>query len=262
MKRLLIVFAAAIILAAAGAGAVEAKPDKAFKLPQGAMQLADGGYYLGKKTDPTTGKTVEGIAYLHPKKEAAKISARPGGGTACYAYIASGAKWKVAEPWVLDGANTQGLAGSYLLSSTAANLAKWENAAGANIFGNGSLASGLSLDEVQPDGQNEVLFGSIDSPGTIAVTMVWGYFSGPAKFREIVEWDQVFDQEDYDWSATGEASKMDFENISTHELGHAAGMGHPSASCTEETMYAYADFGEIKKRSLNSGDIAGISALY
>jgi len=55
---------------------------------------------------------------------------------------------------------------------------------------------------------------------------------------------------------------MDFENIATHELGHAAGMGHPSDSCTEETMYRFADFGEIKKQTLEAGDIAGIKALY
>ncbi len=262
MKRLLTVFAAAVVLAAAFAGAAEARPNKEFKLPGGALQLADGSYYLGKKTDPTTGKTVEGIAYLHPKKQAAKLTARPGGGTACYAFIANGLKWKTVEPWVLDGSNAQGLTGDYLLSNTAASITKWENAAGANIFGSGNLASNLSADEVQPDGQNEVLFGSIDSDGTIAVTIVWGYYSGPAKFREIIEWDQVFDDQDFAWSATGETTKMDFENVSTHELGHAAGMGHPSAGCTEETMYAYATEGETKKRTLNPGDTAGISALY
>lgn len=262
MKRLLTVFAAAVVLAAVFAGAAEAKPNKEFKLPEGALKLGDGSYYLGKKTDPVSGKTVEGIAYLHPKKQAAKATARPGGGTACYAFIASGLKWKTVEPWVLDGANSHGLTGSFLLSSTAASITKWESAGGANIFGNGSLASGLSADEVQPDGQNEVLFGSIDGEGTIAVTITWGYYNGPAKFREIVEWDQVFDDEDFAWSATGEAAKMDYENISTHELGHAAGMGHPSAGCTEETMYAYATEGETKKRTLNPGDAAGINALY
>lgn len=264
MKRILTVFAAAIILAAVSAGtAAEAKPNKEFKLPKGAVKLADGSYYLGKKTDPTTGKEVDGIAFLHPKKQTARQQpGKPGGGTACYAFIANGLKWKTVEPWVLDGTNSQGLSESFLLSNTASNIAKWESASSTNIFGNGSPASGLSADEVQPDGQNEVLFGSIDSDGTIAVTIVWGYYSGPAKFREIVEWDQVYDQEDFDWSSAGEAAKMDFENISTHEIGHAAGMGHPSAGCTEETMHAYATEGETKKRSLNSGDIAGINALY
>jgi hypothetical protein len=40
------------------------------------------------------------------------------------------------------------------------------------------------------------------------------------------------------------------------------GLGHPSGSCTEETMYAYASLGEVKKRDLNSGDVSGINGLY
>ena len=55
---------------------------------------------------------------------------------------------------------------------------------------------------------------------------------------------------------------MDFENIAQHELGHAFGLGHPSDTCTEETMYRFASNGETKKRDLYDGDIAGIKALY
>ena len=51
-------------------------------------------------------------------------------------------------------------------------------------------------------------------------------------------------------------------NIKTHEAGHAAGLGHPDNTCTEETMYAFASIGETKKRTVNSGDIAGIKDLY
>ena len=39
-------------------------------------------------------------------------------------------------------------------------------------------------------------------------------------------------------------------------------MGHSGSTYTEETMYAYAANGETKKRSLNTGDIAGIDGLY
>lgn len=107
------------------------------------------------------------------------------------------------------------------------------------------------------------MFGNIDSSGAIAVTIVWGYFSGPPRFRELIEWDVVFDNVDYTFGdATLDSSVMDFLNIATHEFGHAAGMGHPESTCTEETMYAYSDFGETKKRDLNAGDIAGVVALY
>ena len=39
-------------------------------------------------------------------------------------------------------------------------------------------------------------------------------------------------------------------------------MGHPDSTCTEETMYAFANFGETKKRTLEAGDIAGVAKLY
>ena len=267
MKRLLTILAAATVLVAGGTSTVVAKQDKepAFKLPASAKLLPDGSYSLGKKMDPTTGKEVEGIVHVDYKKQDAKPSsnsAQARGGAACYSFIAAGLKWKTNEPWLLDPANARGLDGNFLLSHTAANLAKWETAATVNIFGNGTLATGLAADEVSPDNKNEVVFGAIAEPGVVAVTITWGYYNAPTKFREIVEWDQVFDDQDYDWSAAGEAAKMDYDNVSTHELGHAAGMGHPANSCTEETMYAYVGYGETKKRDLNPGDAAGINALY
>ena len=58
-----------------------------------------------------------------------------------------------------------------------------------------------------------------------------------------MEWDQVYDQKDFDWSLDGEPGKMDFENIVTHELGHAFGLDDLYTECTEETMYGYASEG-------------------
>jgi len=121
----------------------------------------------------------------------------------------------------------------------------------------------LFADETAPDGKNEVLFADIDSPDAIAVTIIWGIFSGPTYKRKIVEWDQVYDDVDFNWSSSGEAGKMDFENIATHELGHSMGMGDLYKSyCSEQTMYVYADYGETKKQTLEAGDITGINILY
>ena len=72
----------------------------------------------------------------------------------------------------------------------------------------------------------------------------------------------MYDDADFDWGIA-EAGKMDFENIATHELGHAVGLGDLYTSeCSEQTMYGYAGYGEIKKRDLEAGDIAGITKLY
>ena len=105
------------------------------------------------------------------------------------------------------------------------------------------------------------MFENLGASNTIAYTIVWGIFRGPPSGRELVEWDAVFNT-DYPWSLAGEAGKMDYQNIATHEFGHSLGLGHPDDTCTEETMYAFAGFGETKKRTLEAGDAAGVNKLY
>ncbi len=144
------------------------------------------------------------------------------------------------------------------------NIAKWETAAGnINILGEGSFTSvPLVVDDTSPDNVNEVYFAPITDANTIAVTTVWGIFGGPPSGRDLIEWDQVYNT-NFAWSSTGEASKMDFENIATHELGHSVGLADLyTSACAEETMYGYATEGEIKKHDLNTGDIKGVSTLY
>ncbi len=64
-------------------------------------------------------------------------------------------------------------------------------------------------------------------------------------------------------SELGDTSVMDLQNIATHELGHGAGLADLyDDQASEQTMYGYASYGETKKRTLNTGDIAGIQALY
>ncbi len=65
------------------------------------------------------------------------------------------------------------------------------------------------------------------------------------------------------WSPTGEAGKFDVESVTAHELGHALGLNHPSGTaCSEQTMWASAASGELKKRTLENGDKAGLAQLY
>ncbi len=245
----------------------QGKPVHSFSLPTNAKKVTDNVYDLGEKTDPASGNLVHGYALITPRSNNQKPSGTGGkpSGTQCFSYLASGLKWKTNEPWVIDAANNQGIDEAAVFNRLVGDLQTWENASSYNIFGNGSQGVGLSVEQSgQPDGNNEIMFGSIAEPDVIAVTITWGYYSGPPKTREIVEWDQIYDQADFGWSLTGEAGKMDFDNIATHEVGHAAGMGHTSldASCEPETMYPYAGFGETNKRDLGPGDIAGISGLY
>ena len=140
----------------------------------------------------------------------------------------------------------------------------WDNQVAFDLFGTKDSAGLVDgADTAAPDGKNEIYFGSIAENGVIAVTTVWGVFSGPIFQRQIVEYDLVFDDSDFAWGdATLNSSLMDLQNIATHEIGHAAGMGHPGDGCTEETMYRFASVGETKKRDLNAGDIDGIRKLY
>lgn len=228
---------------------------------------------LGSAIDPGTGKLVEGYAIIHYKDKVAKPTGKPGGGaTQCYGFLAKGAKWKTVEPWVTNSSNTRGLDTASVLSVLSTGVLRWEDAAdgtvgnnvGMNILGDGSSTSNtLVADTVSPDNQNEVYFANVSTQNAIAVTIVWGIFGGPTFQRELVEWDQVYDDVDYDWSLAGAAGKMDLDNIATHELGHSVGMADIYDSvCSEVTMYGYAGFSETKKTTLEAPDILGVSTLY
>lgn len=192
--------------------------------------------------------------------------------SSCYGFMAKDAKWKSIEPWVVNGENNSGIDPNYIFTNLSQDIAQWEDATDGqlndghsqNIFGEGILTvNPLLADTTAPDGQNEVYFGSIEDNGAIAITIVWGVFGGAPKNRVLVEWDQVYDEVDFAWSANGEPDKMDFWNIAIHELGHSFGLSDLyTAECSQETMYGYASEGEINKQDLNTGDIAGISNLY
>jgi hypothetical protein len=260
-KNKLILGAATVGLFAATAPSVLAQA-KGYSLPPNAQEIEPGVYYIGRVKD-RTGRNIDGIAFLHPKKADARpgAAAGPTKQSQCYTFLASGARWKNPEPFVV----AQNVAdhGQAFLDAIAASLNNWEAAAGKNIFGASAVGpvDFASMGNAV-NGANEVSFGPIAQPGVIAVTFVWGIFGGPPQGRELTEWDMILDDGDFTWSSSGETDKMDFWNIFAHESGHAAGLGHPSNTCTEETMYAYAGLGETKKQSLNSGDIAGISSLY
>jgi hypothetical protein len=70
-------------------------------------------------------------------------------------------------------------------------------------------------------------------------------------------------------SQSTSAYDVDVQNIMTHEAGHWLVLGDLYddmtgfvASDAEQTMYGYAGQNELKKRSLEFGDIAGIQEIY
>ena len=258
MKKITI--SVSLLLAMSLVSPAFAAPKKDFKLPPDALEVAPGLYKLGTKFDTQSDSFVEGYAFVHRNSAAKTGSLKFQRNPICYAVMATGAKWKSLEDWTVFPANS-GLDSNFLLANTASNIGKWETAAGANILGQGTFGAGVATDPYVLDNKNEVSFGSLDG-NTIAVTVVWGFFGGPTFSRSLVAWDQIFNT-NYPWSTSGEVNKMDYENISSHELGHAMGLADIyNSSCSDVTMYGYASFGETNKRTLEVADVTGINLLY
>lgn len=106
---------------------------------------------------------------------------------------------------------------------------------------------------------NVISFDPIDgSGGILAVTTIW---FNPAT-KEISRFSMSFDSDDT-WSASGESDKFDVQNVTAHEVGHVAGLGHDNSpkDCWL-TLYRYSRLGEISKRNLGRGDELGLQWLY
>jgi hypothetical protein len=232
--------------------------------------------FLGRHIDPDTGQEVEGYAIIQyapgyeptDRSIAKKPDSPPGKppkdpdppDNVCYEFI-NGLKWKKVEGW---GVNLDGAPDS--ISDGAIDVLEscvweWEDAAGKSILGaysDSQYGSGPGYDY-----NNVVYFGDYPTDGVIAVNYLWWSSTGPPGQRQLLEWDQLYDVVDFDWSLDGAPGTMDFENIAQHELGHACGLADIyTDECSEVTMYGYAAYGETKKRSLEADDIAGIYDLY
>jgi len=182
----------------------------------------------------------------------------------CYAFLDRWAKWKESPiDYVIDPNNPDGLEESFVTNAISAGAEEWDVHTTTELFGTYSIDYSSSWDSDAPDGRNELLFGDYSQDGVIAVTVIWGYFSGRPSARRIIEFDVLFDT-DFTWGdATVNPEVMDLQNIATHEIGHGAGLGDLyDTVCAEETMYGYSNYGETKKQTLESGDIIGIQKLY
>lgn len=104
---------------------------------------------------------------------------------------------------------------------------------------------------------NEFLVGPVSGATTLASTRI-EYDSTNRMRRFTMTFSSAVS-----WSPTGEAGKFDVESVTAHELGHALGLNHPSGNaCSEQTLWASAASSELKKRTLENGDKAGLVKLY
>lgn len=205
------------------------------------------------------------MTFIHYKKGQVKPPAvgKPNKISSCYSFLAKNARWKTTEDFQINSLNQDGMSPEFVLEAISKGAETWDNQISFDLFGNPILNNNAVYRTDIVDGENVAVFKNYPDNRVIAVTTVWGYFSGPPRTRELIEWDMLFN-ESFTWGdADINSSVMDLQNIATHELGHSAGMGDLyETACLEETMYGYSTEGEILKRDLYTGDIKGIEELY
>jgi hypothetical protein len=236
-------------------------------IPADAPEIANDVYYLGTEIDPQTGEDIEGYAFVDrvadPSQEI-EDEAAPTARLGCYSVLGFGG-WTSAEGWGFDDTNSSGLAAADIQAILETGHDLWEAGAGTVDFFGSYDSSNSGNASSSSDGENNVEFGNAGGGGAVAVTYIWGRSTGMVSSRYISEWDQIYDDR-YDWTIGDPVGSgaFDFLDVAAHELGHAAGLGHPrsTAACSNETMYAYVATGETKKRDLNTGDVQGILSIY
>jgi len=211
---------------------------------------------------------LEKIVFIHYRKGHGKPPGTPGGGGGkkpkepkCYDFLAKGVKWKELPVSYVIHPDLEACVSGAIFSSAET----WDDATSTELFSNNPQEDKTATwDSDTPDGRNELVFGDYPKEGVIAVTVVWGYFSGPPGLRKIIEFDILFDIDFEPWGdATQTANMMDLQNIATHEFGHGIGLGDIyETACSDVTMYGYSEYGETKKRDLEPADITGIQELY
>lgn len=173
------------------------------------------------------------------------------------AYSLTGWHWTTPYNAQFDTTNSYGFSSSGITSTMNAAGNTWDGSVAADIFG--SISAGGSSGNIRrQDFVNQQGFKNLGGGGTIAVTYTWAYNTGVA-----AESDAAYNTF-FAWSLSGQANKMDLQNIGTHEMGHTFGMGHTSTASANSclTMYPYGAYGETLRRTLGDGDLLGIDAIY
>jgi hypothetical protein len=168
---------------------------------------------------------------------------------------ASGITWKLNESTV--PARVGASAARMAISDS---FATWSAADPQKIFIDGGKTA---VKAAKLDGKNAILWKRLGA-STIGVTYVWY----KTTTHEVAEVDTVFNNR-YRWrifSGTDDCSTefdaYDLQNIATHEFGHWVGLDDLFNDANKDlTMYGFGAGGELKKRSLGTGDIDGANAV-
>ena len=134
-----------------------------------------------------------------------------------YSWPGNATSWSYNEagkPQTLVGDEIAVSAGSYPWATTGADFSFSYD--GVTTAGTGACASPPRPSNL--DGQNTAGWNPLGG-GALAVTCSW--FDG----ADAIEFDMEFDP-DWNWTTTDSNVLMDVQSVSTHEFGHALGLGH------------------------------------
>lgn len=197
---------------------------------------------------------LERVDFIHYAKPFGAV--KPGT-NACYKLL--GVKW-LALPvsYFINPGNPYGLSADFIGNAFSTAAETWDAVTSKELF-----ADTYTLDSSAyygtRDYKNAVSFGSYNDPNVIAVTSVWYTRVG----KQIVEFDQLYNTGFVWGDAAADPSLMDLQNIATHELGHAVGLGDVyTSSCSAVTMYGYSSEGDLAKRTLEQPDVLGLQKMY
>ncbi|MBI1742684.1 matrixin family metalloprotease [Candidatus Acetothermia bacterium] len=160
------------------------------------------------------------------------------------------------------GVHWQEMPVTYRLDSSVTNQA-WKNAIRQAFATWSAAVTSLSFREDE-NSSNIVSWGTIDGPGRALAQTSFTY-----QGTQMVSFSILFDASE-SWGILGadicptvQGKTIDIQDIATHEIGHALGLGHTGSRKDRAlTMYPSAQPGETLKRSLGAGDKAGVAALY
>jgi hypothetical protein len=167
-------------------------------------------------------------------------------------YKLLGFYWHITANYYINPKNSYGFTITAVVDTIMASANTWDSQTSYQVFyyvGTTTKSAG------KYDGYNVVSWGAYRA-GVIAVTYIW--YSGNMILETDTRLNTLFK-----WSLTGEAKKMDVQNIMTHEFGHWCGLDDLYDDKDYWlTMYGYADYGETYKQSLGLGDILGLQFVY
>jgi Matrixin/Putative Ig domain len=143
----------------------------------------------------------------------------------------------------------------------------WSTAGGSLRVTYGGTTGGCGVQ--QADGVNTISFNNCDScfaasegcSGLLAVSGIVRYFPNQTKniggtlYGKAVEANMSFNP----YALCNFTNRCQVQEVATHEMGHAIGLGHSSDSSS--TMYAYAHF-DNRCASLTPDDVQGVTSIY